>query len=106
MTVTKTLIKAIPSNVNGKVEEWELTVKYEKGEGETYYTTSPCLPIMAIEDGVVNFIPKAENLWTLTDIMAVWPNDHLDEIFDSQYASVITNPPPNQTSNKSFVIPS
>ena len=35
MAITRTLINAVPFNLNNKVEKWELTMKYEEGtEGE------------------------------------------------------------------------
>ena len=37
MAITKTLTEALPFNKDGKVEQWILTMKYEKGADATYY---------------------------------------------------------------------
>jgi hypothetical protein len=108
MAVTKTLIEAIPSNKDGKVEVWELTMKYEEGSDATYYTSNMNVSIPAIKpsDGAVNFIPKAEALWTLAELTALCPTDKWDNIFASQYDSVITNPPNKPVPDYDYVIPS
>ena len=108
MAVTKTLIEAIPSNKDGKVEVWELTMKYEEGADATYYTSNMNVSIPAIRpsDSAVNFIPKAEALWTLAELTALCPTDTWDTVFASQYDSVITNPPDNPVPDPDYVIPS
>ena len=89
MAVTKTLIEAIPSNKDGKVEVWELTMKYEEGSDATYYTSNMNVSIPAIKpsDGAVNFIPKAEALWTLAELTALCPTD--------KWVDVTGAPPPS-----------
>tara|TARA_R100000656_G_scaffold99356_1_gene72117 strand:- start:233 stop:559 length:327 start_codon:yes stop_codon:yes gene_type:complete len=108
MAVTKTLIGAIPSNKDGKVEVWELTMKYEEGADATYYTSDMNVSIPAIRpaNGAVNFIPKAEGEWTLAELTALCPTDLWDNTFDRQYDSVITNPPNKPVPDPNYVIPS
>ena len=108
MAVTKTLIKAIPSNKDGKVQEWNFEMKYEEGAGATYYTSTFTRSIPAIRpsDSNVNFTPKAEGSWILAELIALCPTDLWDNTFDRQYDSVITNPPDRPVENTSFVIPS
>ena len=107
MAITKTLISAIPYNEDSEVQEWNFTMKYEEGADATYYTSSFDALIVATDDnGNVNFTPKAEALWTLAQLTALCPTDTWDTIFDSQYDSVITNPPTNCVANLTFVIPS
>ena len=40
MAVTKTLTGAIPYNKSSKVQQWDLTMKYEEGADATYYASS------------------------------------------------------------------
>ena len=108
MAVTKTLTGAIPYNEDSKVQEWNLTMKYEEGADATYYTSSFDVVIPATDpiSGVVNFTPKAEGSWTLAQLTALCPTDTWDPIFDSQYDSVITNPPTKPVADPDYVIPS
>jgi hypothetical protein len=108
MAVTKTLTGAIPYNEDSKVQEWNLTMKYEEGADATYYTSSFDVVIPATDpiSGVVNFTPKAEGEWTLAQLTALCPTDTWDPIFDSQYDSVITNPPIKPVADPEYVIPS
>ena len=108
MAVTKTLTQAIPYNENSKVQEWNLTMQYEEGADATYYTSSFDVVIPATDpiSGTVNFTPKAEGSWTLAQLTALFPTDTWDPIFDSQYDSVITNPPTKPVADPDYVIPS
>ena len=113
MAVKKTLIGAIPSNEGGKVVAWNLVMKYEQGtEGEAdYYENEKTLFVNATypnPDGstTTNFTPKAEGDWTKKELEDLCPTAQWDEIFASQYDSVITNPPKVPVPNNSFVIPS
>jgi len=113
MAIKKTLIKAIPSVLDGKVVVWSLTMKYEQGtEGKAdYYTSDKHATIEATEtkpDGstTTNFTAKAEGEWTKSDLEALCPTAQWDAIFASQYDSVITNPPTNPVPNNEFAIPS
>ncbi len=107
MAVTKTLTGAIPYNKNSKVQKWDFEMKYEEGEDATYYTSnmSTTIPATAV-DGTVNFTPKAEGSWTLAQLTALCPISAWDTIFDSQYDSVITNPPDSPVPDPDYVIPS
>ena len=107
MAVTKTLTKAIPYNKSSKVQHWDFTMQYEEGADATYYTSSfnASIPATA-DDGTVNFTPKAEGLWTLAELTALCPVSQWDAIFDSQYDSVITNPPDDPVPDPDYVIPS
>ena len=107
MAVTKTLTGAIPYNKDSKVQQWDFTMKYEEGEDATYYTSNMSITIPATDDdGTVNFTPKAEGSWTLAQLTALCPISQWDDIFDSQYDSVITNPPDNPVPDPDYVIPS
>ena len=117
MAVKKTLIKAVPSNLDGKVTRWDLAMKYEQGtEGQAdYYTNTKRATINAVDksvgpDGkevvVNNFTAKAEADWTRKDIEDICPTTKWDEIFASQYDSVITNPPKEPVPDDDYVIPS
>ncbi len=107
MAVTKTLTEAIPYNKDSKVQQWDLTMKYEEGADATYYTSNMRTSIPATDDhGNVNFMPKAEASWTLAELTALCPIAIWDDIFDQQYDSVITNPPDLPVADPDFVIPS
>ena len=108
MAVTKTLTGAVPYNLNSKVQQWDLVMKYEEGADATYYTSTFVTSIPATDPttGVVNFTPKAEGSWTLAQLTALCPTDQWDDIFASQYDSVITNPPDNPVPDPDYVIPS
>ncbi len=107
MAVTKTLTGAIPYNLDSKVQQWDFVMKYEEGADATYYTSNMSTTIPATaSDGTVNFTPKAEASWTLAQLTALCPVSSWDTIFDSQYDSVITNPPDNPVPDPDYVIPS
>ena len=117
MAVKKTLTRAIPSSSGGKVVSWNLTMKYEQGtEGEDdYYTNDKTVNIndkdvILDPDGKevtkTNFTAKAEKDWTKKELEDLCPTAKWDEIFASQYDSVITNPPTNPVANNEFAIPS
>ena len=111
MSVTKTLITAIPTKEEGKVVNWYVDFKYEKGtEGEAdYHSNVFHKNIPAVRQKprktINNFTPKAEADWSKADIIAICPLSHWDEAFEGQYDSVITNPDKEQSSNSNFVIP-
>ncbi len=112
MAIKKTLIEAIPSSTGGKVVSWRLTMKYEQGtEGKAdYYTSNTNVVIessMETPAGTVNnFTPKAEKDWTKKELEDLCPTAKWDDIFASQYDSVITNPVINPEPNTEFSIPS
>ena len=109
MAVTKTLTTAIPYNLNSKVQQWDLGMTYDEGtEGESdYYESSFNVTVPATdEDGNVNFTPKAEGSWTLAQLTALCPVSQWDDIFASQYDSVITNPHDDPVPDPDYVIPS
>ena len=107
MAVTKTLTGAVPYNLDSKVQRWDFEMKYEEGADATYYTSIMRTSIPATApDGTVNFTPKAEGEWTLAQLTALCPISQWDTIFDSQYDSVITNPPDNPVADPDYVIPS
>jgi len=112
MSVTKTLTGAVPSVLDGKVVIWNLTMKYEQGtEGQAdYYTNDKSVNLNATETlgdiTVNNFTPKAEADWSKSELEALCPTAKWDEIFASQYDSVITNPPKEPVPDNSYVIPS
>ena len=109
MAITNTLTKAVPSEKNSKVEEWNLECKYENdSEGDaTYYTSTFNERVVATEsDGTVNFTAKAKGDWTKSQIEALCPTSHWDDVFASQVDSVITNPVINPVPDESYSIPS
>ena len=112
MAVKKTLTSAKPFSEGGKVTRWSLTMKYEQGtEGEAdYYTSERNITIDAAEtdDGVTvnNFTAKAEKDWTKKELEDLCPTAKWDQVFASQYDSVITNPKKEPVVNNDFVIPS
>ena len=108
MAITKTLTEAIPYNKDGDVQQWDLQMKYEEGVDATYYTSSMFTSISATNpiNGVVNFTPKPEGEWTLAELIALCPISAWDATFDSQYDSVITNPPDKPVPDNNYVIPS
>ena len=107
MAITKTLSGAVPYNLDGDVQKWDLQMTYEEGADATYYTMEmrAIIPATA-SDGSVNFTPKPEGEWTLAQLTALCPTDKWDDTFDSQYDSVITNPPDKPVADPSYVIPS
>ena len=111
MAVTKTLTGATPYNKSSKVQQWDLEMQYNQGSKSaspaTYYESSfrTSIPATA-DDGTVNFTPKAEGSWTLAQLTALCPTSSRDNVFASQYDSVITNPPDDPVPDNSYVIPS
>ena len=110
MAVTKTLITAIPYNLNSKVQKWDLGMTYTEGtEGESDYYESTFNVIIPATDpttGDTNFTPKAEGSWTLAELTALCPMSQWDTVFASQYDSVITNPPDDPVPDPDYIIPS
>ena len=113
MAIKKTLIRAKPFNVDGKVTRWALEMKYEQGtEGkDDYYTNDKSVVVDATEKDaqgkdVSNFTAKAEKDWTKKELEDLCPTAMWDEIFESQYDSVITNPKTDPVPNNEFAIPS
>ena len=122
MAITKTLIEAIPyEDASNQVEHWNLTMKYKQGtEGQAdYYENNYSTTVHATEsvfvssdEGVptfttiTNFTELDKSAWSLVELTALCPTTQWDSIFDSQYDSVITNPPDVCVPDESFVIPS
>ena len=113
MAVTKTLTKAVPSEKNSKVEEWDLEYTYENdSEGDaTYYTSTFNTRVVATEtdpngNETSNFTAKAKADWTKSQIEALCPTSLWDVVFASQVDSVITNPVVPPTPDESYSIPS
>ena len=109
MAVTKSLTKAVPYEKNSKVEEWDMEYTYENdSEGDaTYYTSTFNEHIQATDsNGTVNFTAKAKASWTKSEIEALCPVSHWDNVFASQVDSVITNPVINPVADQSYAIPS
>ena len=113
MAVTKTLTSAIPfENTSDEIEHWELEVTYTQGtEGTSdYYESNFNETVHAEEtnlDGSTTtyFTELDKTAWSLADLLALCPISHWDDIFDSQYDSVITNPPEVCTPDNDFVVP-
>ena len=113
MAIKKTLTRAIPASEGGKVVRWTLTMKYEQGtEGQAdYYTNNKSTLINAVDkdpDGkdINNFTAKAEGDWTKKELEDLCPTAKWDEVFASQYDSVITNPTKEPVPDNDYVIPS
>ena len=116
MAVTKTLTQAVPYNLNGKVQQWQLGMTYNQGSKSasppTYYESNFNIVVPAsyvdpvTGETVNNFTPKAEGSWTLAQLTALCPVSQWDNIFASQYDSVITNPPDDPVPDPDYVIPS
>ena len=108
-------------DASNQVEHWDLTMKYKQGtEGMAdYYENNYSTTVHATEsvyvssdEGVptfttiTNFTELDKTAWSLANLIALCPTTQWDSIFDSQYDSVITNPPTTCTPDDSFVIPS
>jgi len=110
MAITRTLTEAVPvENTSDEVERWNLGMTYSQGtEGNAdYYESSFQITVEEEDDdGAVNFTELDKTAWSLADLEALCPTSHWDTIFDSQYDSVITNPPEVCTPDNEFVIPS
>ena len=111
MAVTKTVTRAVPHELDGKVVTWALAITYEDGEEDTYYTSTfdTTVDSRGISDEMGNreevFEEKAKGDWTLAEITALIPTDQWDKIFASQYDSVITNPPVVSAPDNAFELP-
>ena len=110
MAITKTLTTAVPYNKSSKVQQWQLGMTYNQGSKSasppTYYESSFNVMVPATDDqGNVNFTPKAEGSWTLAQLTALCPVSQWDNVFASQYDSVITNPPDDPVPDPDYVIP-
>ena len=113
MAVTKTLTSAIPfENTSDEIEHWELEVTYTQGtEGTSDYYESTFHEIIHAEETddndntTTNFTELDKTAWSLADLLALCPISHWDDVFDSQYDSVITNPPDVCVPDNDFVIP-
>ena len=113
MAVTKTLIEALPyENSSNEVERWNLTMSYKQGtEGNADYYESSFNETVYAEysdpqgNTITNFTELDKTAWSLADLLALCPISHWDDIFDSQYDSVITNPPDVCTADNDFVVP-
>ena len=115
MAITKTLVQAVPyENTIDEIERWDLGMTYSQGtEGNADYYESSFQTSVEAEntdlDGTVvatNFTELDKAAWSLADLEALCPTSQWDNIFDSQYDSVITNPPEVCVPDKDFVIPS
>ena len=109
MAITRTLVQAVPTeNTSDEVERWSLGMTYSQGtEGNAdYYESSFNIVVHAEDDdGTVNFTELDKTAWSLADLEALCPTSHWDDIFDSQYDSVITNPPEVCIPDYDFEIP-
>ena len=113
MAVTKTLTSAIPfENTSDEIEHWNLGVTYTQGtEGTSDYYKSDFRCSVHDEetdaDGttITNFTELDKTAWSLADLLALCPISQWDDIFDSQYDSVITNPPEVCVPDNDFVVP-
>ena len=112
MAVTKELITAIPYEIGGNVNTWELEMLYKQGTPDTadYYELDFRIVVGATEphpeETVTNFTPKPKGNFTLVELTALCPTSKWDSSFDLQYDQVITNPITVDTSDESFVVPS
>ena len=122
MAITKTLIEAIPyEDASNQVEHWNLTMKYKQGtEGNadyyessfntTVYATEPVLASSVEGEDtyttITNFTELDKTAWSLANLIALCPTTQWDDIFASQYDSVITSPRAKGIPDDSFVIPS
>ena len=105
MAVTKTLIKAIPSEKSSKAEEWNLEMTYENdSEGDATYYTSTFSTTAVAADG--DFTAAAKGTFNLAALTAMCPTSQWDIIFASQVDSVITNPVVLPVPDTDFAVPS
>ena len=106
MAVTKTVTGAMPYEKDGNVVRWDVEVKYEDGEEDTYFTSSFSNSVDSIDpNGEEVFEEKAKGDWTLAEITALVSTDRWDRVFALQYDSVITNPPVLPVADTSFKLP-
>ena len=105
MAVTKTLVKAVPHEKAGKVEEWHLSMKYENdNEGDSTYYTSTFLTVAVAADG--DFTKAAKDTFNLAALTAMFNTTKWDAVFTSQVDSVITNPTVPAEPDNDFAVPS
>jgi len=109
MAITRTLTEAVPvENTSDEVERWTLSMVLSQGTEGTadYYESSFEITVEAEEDdGTVNFTELDKTAWSLADLEALCPTSQWDDISNSQYDSVITNPPEVCTPDNDFEIP-
>ena len=109
MAITRTLVEAVPvENTSDEIERWILSMVLSQGtEGTSdYYESSFEITVEAEDDnGTVNFTELDKTAWSLADLEALCPTSHWDIVFDSQYDSVITNPPEVCVPDYDFEIP-
>ena len=113
MAITRTLVRAVPTeNTSDEIERWDLGMTYSQGtEGNAdYYESSFSINVEATETdyaGAVttNFTELDKTAWSLADLVAQCPTSQWDDVFDSQYDSVITNPPEVCVPDYEFEIP-
>ena len=113
MAVTKELTKAVPYEKDSKVVTWDLEMKYENdSEGDaTYYTTTFSTEVNNVNvdpegNSTTVFAKKAKGSWSKSELEALCPTSHWDEIFDSQVDSVITSPVVPPVPDTAYTIPS
>ena len=107
MAVTRTVTSATPYEKDGNVVRWDVEIKYEDGEEDTYFTSSFNTSVDSTDHNDEEvFEEKAKGDWTRAEIIALVPTDHWDRVFASQYDSVITNPAVNPEPDNSFELPS
>jgi hypothetical protein len=106
MAVTKTVVGATPYEQDGNIVRWDVEIQYEDGEEDTYFssTFSTSVDSIDVNDEEV-FEEKDKGEWTLAEIIALAPTDHWDNVFASQYNSVITNPPVVPVADNAFELP-
>ena len=81
---TKTLEKAVPTtNTDGNVVRWDLTYSYEKNEYKSEYSQE----IHQTEEGEEKFALKAPSAFTKSELVALLPISHWNNVYDSQYES-------------------
>ena len=110
---TTTLTSATPyENTSDEVDRWQLGVTYTQGtEGTSdYYESNFNCSVEAEEtdfagNTITNFTELDKTAWSLADLLALCPISQWDGVFDSQYDSVITNPPEVCTPDNDFVVP-
>ena len=109
MAITRTITEAVPvENTSDEIERWDLGMTYSQGtEGNAdYYESNFSITVEEEDyDGNVNFTELDKTAWSLADLEALCPTSHWDDIFDSQYDSVITNPPEVCVPDYEFEIP-
>ena len=109
MAVERTITRATPHELDGNVVSWDIEIQYEDGEEDTdfYYTSTFSTQVDSTDNNDEEvFEEKAKGDWTLAEITALVSTDHWDNVFASQYDSVITNPPVVPVADNSFELPS